>query len=184
MTDVIKKSINIKFPVFDVNVENPYQDEMNKIIDANLAEASTTRTLKNITETLTKSLKSKYGITDKEELKEKVNAILKLHGLSSENFDPIAIISKLTFGEQKTVNDVSIDDNANKTENNMTGIMGEAALPYQKIVGFDYLYQIMKELYGKEEAKKCSANMYDLSLYLMIQLRFLFHIAIVLMLQK
>ena len=162
-----KKAIKIKFPTFDNNVENPYEDEMNKIIDANLAEASTTRTLKNITETLTKSLKSKYGITDKEELKEKVNAILKLHGLSTEQLDPIAFISKQTFDTQlATVNDVSIDDNANKTETNMTAVCTEASLPYWKLAGFDYLYQVMKELYGKEEAKKCSANMYDLSLYI------------------
>ena len=70
---------------------------MDKIIDSNLAEATTTRTLKNITETLSKSLKSKYGITDKEELKQKTNAILKLHGLAPENFDPISFISKQLF---------------------------------------------------------------------------------------
>ena len=162
-----KKAIKINYPKFDNNTENPYQEEMDKIIDTNLAEASTTRTLKNITETLTKALRSKYGIKDKEELKEKVNAILKLHGLSAEQLDPIAFISKQTFDTQlTTVNDISIDDNANKTDTNMTGVCTEAALPYWKLAGFDYLYQVMKELYGKDEAKKCSANMYDLSLYI------------------
>ena len=103
-----KKAIKIKFPEFDNNTENPYAEEMNKLIDVNLAEASSTRTLKNITETLTKALKSKYGITDKEELKTKVNEILKAHGLAPENFDPLAFISKQVFGNLQSVNDVSI----------------------------------------------------------------------------
>lgn len=161
-----KKAIKIKFPEFDINVEDAYSEEMDKIIDSNLAEATTTRTLKNITETLSKSLKSKYGITDKDELKEKTNAILKLHGLAPENFDPISFISKQLFGNMKTINDSSVDDNANKTDSNMTGIQVEASLSYNKLAGYDYLYQSIKDLYGKEEAKKCTADMYDFSLAL------------------
>lgn len=161
-----KKPLKIKFPEFDNNVEDAYSEEMDKIIDSNLAEATTTRTLKNITETLSKSLKSKYGITDKEELKQKTNAILKLHGLAPENFDPISFISKQLFGNQKTINDSSVDDNANKTDSNMTGIQVEASLSYNKLAGYDYLYQSIKDLYGKEEAKKCTADMYDFSLAL------------------
>ena len=99
-----KKLIKIKYPEFDNNVENIYQEEMDKVIDENLASATTTRTLKNITETLSKSLKSKYGSTDKEELKQKTNAILKTHGLASENFDPLSFISKQVFGNLQTVN--------------------------------------------------------------------------------
>lgn len=161
-----KKAIKIKFPEFDINVEDAYSEEMDKIIDSNLAEATTTRTLKNITETLSKSLKSKYGITDKDELKEKTNAILKLHGLAPENFDPISFISKQLFGNMKTINDSSVDDNANKTDSNMTGIQVEASLSYNKLAGYDYLYQSIKDLYGKEEAKRCTADMYDFSLAL------------------
>ena len=161
-----KKAIKIKFPEFDNNIENSYQEEMDKIIDSNLADASTTRTLKNITENLTKALKSKYGITDKEELKFKVNEMLKLHGMAPENLDPIAFISKQVFGNLQSVNDVSIDDNANKTDTNMTGVCVESFLPYQKLAGFDYLYQTIKDLYGQAEAKKCTADMYDFSLFL------------------
>lgn len=160
-----KKAIKIKFPEFDINDNNIYQEDMDKIIDVNLSEANTTRTLKNITETLAKSLKTKYGITDKEVLKTKVNEILKLHGLGSDNFDPIAFISKQLFSNN-TINDISVDDNANKTDSNMTGICVESFLPYQKLVGYDYLYQSIKDLYGKTEAKKCSADMYDFSLAL------------------
>ena len=160
-----KKAIKVKFPEFDINDNNIYQEDMDKIIDVNLSQANTTRTLKNITETLAKSLKTKYGITDKEVLKAKVNEILKLHGLSHDNFDPISFISKQLFSNG-TINDVSVDDNANKTDSNMTGICVESFLPYQKLAGYDYLYQSIKDLYGKTEAKKCSADMYDFSLAL------------------
>ena len=34
------------------------------------------------------------------------------------------------------------------------------------MVGYDYLYQTIKDLYGKEEAKRCTADMYDFSLFL------------------
>ena len=166
MTSDNKKPIKVTYPEFNVNEENPYQEEMDKWVDITLAQAGTTRTRKNIIECLTKSLKSKYGISDKEELKEKVNNIMELHGLGEENFDPLAIISKLTFGNLQTVNDISVDANANKTSTNFEGICAEAALPYKKLVGYDYLYQTLKELYGKSEAKKCCASMYDFSLAL------------------
>lgn len=161
-----KKPIKVTYPKFNINEENPYQEEMDKLIDKGLSQAGVTRTRKNIIECLTKSLKSKYGITDKETLKTKVEAILKLHGLSEENFDPLAVISNLTFGNLQTVNDISVDANANKTSTNMEGICAEANLAFKKLVGYDYLYQTLKELYGKAEAKKCCASMYDMSLFL------------------
>ena len=161
-----KKPITVKYPNFNPNEENPYQEEMDKLLDISLTEASTTRSIKNVNECLTKSLKSKYGIRDKEQLKESVNEIANIHGISARHFDPLATISKLTFGEDKNVNNYSVDDNANKTSINMEGISGEAFLPYKKIAGYDYLYQSLKELFGKDEAKKCCASMYDLSLAL------------------
>lgn len=166
MVEVNKKPIKVTYPKFNINEDNPYQEEMDKLVDISLAEAGTTRTRKNIIECLTKSLRSKYGITDKEELKDKVNKIMDLHGLGEENFDPLAMISKLTFGNLETVNDVSVDANANKSSKNTEGICAEAMLPYKKLAGYDYLYQTLKELYGKSEAKKCCASMYDLSLFL------------------
>ena len=72
MTSDNKKPIKVTYPEFNVNEENPYQEEMDKWVDITLAQAGTTRTRKNIIECLTKSLKSKYGISDKEELKEKL----------------------------------------------------------------------------------------------------------------
>ena len=160
-----KKPIKVIYPSFNINEENPYQDEMDKWVDITLAKAGTTRTRKNIIECLTKSLRSKYGITDKEELKNTVNKFMDLHGLGEENFDPLAVISKLIFGNLETVNDLSVDANANKSSKNTEGVCAEAMLPYKKLVGYDYLYQTLKELYGKSEAKKCCASMYDLSLF-------------------
>ncbi len=145
-----KRIISVSYPKFNPMEENPYQEEMDKLLDISITEANSTRSIKNITECLAKSLKSKYGIKDKEELKKCVHDILKLHGLAPENFDPLSTISKLTFGNETHVNDVSIDDNANKTSINMEGICGEAFLPYKKVVGYDYLYQTLKELYGIE----------------------------------
>lgn len=161
-----KKIIKVSYPKFNANEDNPYAEEMDKLLDVSLTEANTTRSIKNITECLTKSLKSKYGIKDKEELKSAVHDILAIHGMAPEHFDPISFVSKQVFGNLQTVNDVSIDDNANKSNINMEGICGEAFLPYKKVMGYDYLYQVIKELYGKEEAKKCCASMYDFSLAL------------------
>lgn len=161
-----KRAIAVKYPSFNFLEENPYQEEMDKLVDISLTEASTTRTIKNITECLTKALKSKYGIKDKEELKKAVHDILKLHGMSSEYLDPLAMVSKMTFGEDKNMNNISVDDNANKSSVNMEGIHGEAFLSYKKIIGYDFLYQVLKEMYGKEEAKKCCASMFDFSLAL------------------
>jgi ribonucleoside-triphosphate reductase len=161
-----KRAISLKYPKFNYLEENPYQEEMNKLIDISLSEANTTRTIKNISECLAKSIKSKYGVKDKEELNTKVEEILEIHGLSKKYFDPLSIISLLTFGDLQTANDISVDPNANKTSINMEGICTEAILAYKKLAGYDYLYQTIKELYGKETAKKCMASMFDYSLAL------------------
>ena len=77
------------------------------------------------------------------ELKKAVNDILAIHGMSSSHFDPLATISKLTFGNENNVNNISVDDNANKTSINMEGICAEANLAFKKLVGYDYLYQTL-----------------------------------------
>ena len=64
-----KRIINVNYPKFNVFEDNPYQEEMDKLLDISITEANSTRTIKNISECLAKSLKSKYGIKDKEELK-------------------------------------------------------------------------------------------------------------------
>lgn len=148
----------------EVNVDNVYEEELAKLTAESFANASTTNTLKHIKTCLAKRLRNVYGIKDKDELTEKVNAFLKIHGLSDENFDPMKNFSDMI--STKT-NDKSIDDNGNKGDDNgkaIKGIMKEAELSFDKLIGYDYLYRTMKELYGKSEAQRIMAEMYDYSL--------------------
>ena len=43
MTDE-KKPLKITYPKFNPNEDNPYQDEMDKLVDISLTQAGTTRT--------------------------------------------------------------------------------------------------------------------------------------------
>ena len=69
----------------EVNGDNIYEEELAKLTSESFANASTTNTLKHIKNALAKSLRKQYGIKDKDELTEKVNALLALHGLSDDN---------------------------------------------------------------------------------------------------
>lgn len=161
---VIKKPITVKYPVFNLDEPNPYQEEMDKLTTEAFADASTARTLKNIKETLAKDLRSKYAIQDKERLNHLVKSLLDLHGLTEKQLDSLSLFSELISTEN--TNDVSIDGNANKTNKNIAGLMGELNIVHAKLIGYDYLYRVMKELYGIKEAKRLSAEMYDYSLAL------------------
>ena len=148
----------------DTNNENLYEEELAKLTAESFANASTTNTLKHIKACLAKNLRKVHGIKDKDELTEKVNAILALHGLSDENFDPMAMMSKVISTK---LNDVSIDDNGNKDGNKaIRGMIKEAELPFDKLIGYDYQYRTIKELYGKEEAQRIMGLLYDYSLAL------------------
>lgn len=164
MADIIKVSYPKNY-LDDVNSSiEQYDDELAKLTSDSFANASTTNTLKHIKSALAKSLRKNYRIKDKEELTKKVNDILAIHGLADSNFDPINTISKYMTTQ---LNDVSIDDNGNKDDNKaIKGMIKEAELPFDKLIGYDYLYRIMKELYGKEEAVRISGEMYDFSLAL------------------
>lgn len=120
-------------------------------------EASTTRTLKNIKKSLIYSLKKKYNISDKDV----IDTILKMHGLHVDNFDFVKNIEKII---NEKLNDVSIDDNSNKNEKAIPSIMQEIKIAIDKAVGYDYLYRMCKELYGKSEAKRLMGSLYDFSL--------------------
>lgn len=119
--------------------------------------ATTARTLRNIKKALDKSLKDKYNIEDENI----TNGLLDIHGLTKNRFDFVNCIETIING---TLNDVSIDANSNKNEKTVEGVYQETFAPIKKAVGFDYLYRTMKELYGKDEAKRLSGEMYDLSL--------------------
>lgn len=163
---MVSEIIKVNYPknyMDDVNTDQ-YEEELSKLTVDSFANASTTNTLKHIKAALAKSLRKNYGIKDKEELTEKVNAILKIHGLGDENFDPMSTISKYMTTQ---LNDVSIDDNGNKDSNKaIKGMLKEAELPFDKLIGYDYLYRTMKELYGKDEAIRITGEMYDFSLAL------------------
>ena len=122
-----------------------------------LEEPNTTRTLRNIKNSLRVQLKKDYDIEDKD-LEEK---ILSIHGLSRNNFDFITNIGKLITSR---LSDVSIDANGNKNEKTVMGLVGEATGPIQKAIGYDYLYRQMVVDFGKKEAKRLSGLMYDYSL--------------------
>jgi len=120
-------------------------------------ETSTKRTLTNIKKTLEENLKNKYGIIDHE----MTDNFLKIHGLSEYNFDFIKNVETI-INEQ--LNDVSIDDNSNKGDKTIEGIFAEVSASLKKAVGFRYIFETMKQLYGKQEANFLMGEMLDLSL--------------------
>lgn len=157
----IKKPIKVTYPQFDKVDIKEWQEALNKITDECFINANTTRTLKNIRETLDNNLSRKYGLKNGER-KAIEDEILSIHGIREDNFDFLAKFSD--FINNPHLNSTSIDDNANKTERNMKGVLAEIALPISKLIGYDYLYRVMCELYGKEKAKELSGSMYDFSL--------------------
>lgn len=114
--------------------------------------------LNQIKKNLVDGLERKYGIKDDD----KVNSILKIHGLHKDNFDVIKNIE--SFIEEANNNNVSIDDNSNKNEKTVLGVLRENTNAFDKLIGFRYLYRQMKKLYGKDQANRLTADMYDLSL--------------------
>jgi len=132
--------------VIKINTENVYSEL-----------GTTNRTVRNIKKSLFFSLKEKYGFEGKEQTHE----LLKIHGLDDAKFDFVNFVNTLINGN---LSDTSIDSNSNKNEKTIEGVQQEAIAPVKKLVGYDYLYRKMKELYGKKEAKRLSGEMYDLSL--------------------
>ena len=158
----IKKSLKVNFKgKYIPNEEDKqYQQELDKLTDKTFADAGNTRTIKNIRETLIWALRNKYGKTNGE-LKAITDGLLKIHGLHEDNFDHINLFSKYI---SKNINDISIDANANKSEKSIKGILKDLELSTDKLIGYDFLYRTMKELYGQDEAKRLCGDMYDYSL--------------------
>jgi ribonucleoside-triphosphate reductase len=147
------------------NINNINKDEKNietaKVQDEHsnlyIPDAKTDRTRKNIYKELLFRLNEVYAKP------ECTNAILKIHGMDARRFDFISNVEN--FMLQK-LNDISVDDNSNKNDTTLEGIFQESVIPIRKIIGYDILYREMKHLYGKEEAKRLSRNLYDFSLAL------------------
>jgi len=124
-------------------------------------EADTTVTIKQISKGLKANLKRKFPEKDNEWLNNTTEKILEMNGIDFNHFNFIHVIEKVI---SERLNDVSIDDNSNKNEKTIAGIFAEAIAPIKKVVGFDYLYRTMKEMYGKPRAKRLASNMYDYSI--------------------
>lgn len=135
-------------------------DKIDFVID-NLDTATTMRTLRNIKKALIYSLKNNYQIKDKDKLNGLSDYILKMNGLHIDNFD---FVKNIEIIMDHKLNDFSVDENANKDAKTMKGIMKEVEISVDKLIGYDLLYRVIKELYGKSEAKKLSGLMYDYSL--------------------
>lgn len=98
---------------------------------------------------------------DETEATKRASKLMKIHGLSRENFNFIKNVEVLL---EEKLNDISIDDNSNKNEKTVKGILKEVTSSVDKIIGYRYLYRTMLELYGKDEARRLSSLMYDFSL--------------------
>jgi ribonucleoside-triphosphate reductase len=118
---------------------------------------TTSKTLNNLKRSLKDSLRTKYNV-DSEEI---INNFLFIHGIHKDQFDFIKRTEEII---NSRLNDASIDDNSNKNEKTIKGIMKEVSSSIDKAVGFDYLYREMKDLYGKGEANRLMGEMLDLSL--------------------
>lgn len=148
--------LNARFIPEDQSLEIEFESQ-------NLIEPTTDRSLKNIKKTLMYSLRKEYGINDVDHLNEAADSLLKIHGLHKDNFD---FVKQAGTAINERINEFSIDDNSNKNEKNPKSIIYEVTSPVHKLIGYDYLYQIMRELYSKKEAKRLSGLMYDYTLAL------------------
>jgi anaerobic ribonucleoside-triphosphate reductase len=119
--------------------------------------ATSNRTIKNIANSLKNSLQTKYFKGDKDT----INKMSYIHGFHPDFFDSVGMMSKIINGR---LNDISIDANANKSEKTISALSAETSAAKDKATGFDYLYQEMKSIYGRDEAKRLSGEMYDMSL--------------------
>ena len=112
------------------------------------------------------SLKQKYGI-ENDEITE---TILRVHGLSKKNLEFINNFESLVESKAEIHSEESeeanIDQNSNKSDVSVSGILNENATPIAKLLGYRYLYRKMVELYGKQRAKFLCGEMYDYSLAL------------------
>lgn len=112
-----------------------------------------------IYKTLENRLKEYYNIPENK-LEEITNNILKIHGLDKDSFSIINQFEELYEGN---LNDITIDDNANK-EKTISGILQESMNPIKKTIGYRALYRKLNELYGKKEATYLTSILYDYTL--------------------
>lgn len=120
-------------------------------------DSSTVAAIGRVKNSLAYALQHKYGVTDPAIIEK----FLKIHGVHKDNFDFIKNVETLVTAG---ITDNSVDQNSNKNETTVAGIMKESTDSVSKMVGLRALYRELKELYGKKEAKRLCGDMYDLSL--------------------
>jgi anaerobic ribonucleoside-triphosphate reductase len=129
--------------------------------------SKTGRLAKNIKNTLVQTLINNYKIEDIKKAEKVANVILKAHGMAAANFDFVKNVEQsisAQFKQDTTAGEV--DPNSNKGESSIKQILADAQGAFSKILGYDYLYRTMKEMYGKEEAKRLSGELYSFALAL------------------
>lgn len=122
--------------------------------------SSINQAVNSVYKVLQNQLIKTYNI-DVEDSEKITDELLKIHGMSKEDF---SVIDKIETLITNKLNDVSVDDNSNKSEKTIKGIMKEALNPFEKMAGYRFLYRTMDELYGKKEAKYLTSIMYDFTL--------------------
>ena len=157
-----KTALKIKYPDFSIDseIDEKLAKELQNITYDKLTTSSTTRTIKNIKKNIIATLKSNYPFINGR-VKEVADIILKKHGLHEDNFD---FVNLFESGLHENINDISIDDNANKNEKVFRGYLNELEKSVDKLIGYDVLYRTMKDLYGEKEAKKLTGEMYTYAL--------------------
>ncbi len=157
-----KTALKIKYPDFSIDseIDENLAKELQTITYDKLTTSSTTRTIKNIKKNIIATLKSNYPFVNGR-VKEVADIILKKHGLHEDSFD---FVNLFESGLHENINDISIDDNANKNEKVLRGYLNELEKSVDKLIGYDVLYRTMKDLYGEKEAKKLSGEMYTYAL--------------------
>ncbi|MBL0725925.1 MAG: DUF3029 family protein [Alphaproteobacteria bacterium] len=127
-----------------------------------IEQNSTLESLSNIIQVLKDRLKTEYKKSD-EEAEKITEEMLNIHGLAPKNFDFISQMHSIVDFEE-SINEMSIDDNSNKNEKTVKGVVRESTAPIDKLIGYTFLHRKMEELYGTEEAKKLSGIMFDYTL--------------------
>ena len=112
------------------------------------------KTRSHIKKALRDRLKKEYDSTKSKEF-------LKLQGFDDARFDYVGSVMNMMYADLTTD---GIDSNANKDSKSISRVEAEVDNANHKIAGHDALYRMMKKLYGKEEATRLSAEMYDYTL--------------------
>lgn len=108
-------------------------------------------------------LGTKFDKRYNKRLNDITQGILKVHGLTRGHFDVISRFEEELHADGGIV-DNSIDGNANKSFTTTRSILSEMKAPYDKIIGYRYLYRMLNDLYGTNRAQELIGELYDYSL--------------------